>query len=61
MFWKKKISLEKLRKKAERTVVTDVKRTLDKVRDEIFADSKKIGGWETYINNLQKGLHFASK
>lgn len=58
MSWNKKTDLKKLRQKAERAVVTDVERKLDKVRDNILTEARKVGGWSRYIFNLQKGLSF---
>ena len=54
MSWNKKVNLEKLKEKAERAVVTDVERQLDKIRDSIFTKAQRMGGWNTYIFNLQK-------
>jgi len=59
MSWNKKVSLKKLRKKAEKAVVTDVERKLDTIRDQILIQAQKAGGWANYILNRQKGLTFA--
>lgn len=60
MSWSKKANLKKFRQKAERAVVTDVERKLDKIRDNILTKAKKMGGWNSYIFSLQrqKGLTF---
>jgi len=59
MSWSKKVNFERLKKKAEKAVVTDVERKLDVIRDNILGEAKKVGGWKNYIFNLQKGLSFS--
>lgn len=54
MSWNKKVDLKKLKEEAERVVVTDVEKKLDKIRNRIFAEAKRMGGWNAYIFNLQK-------
>lgn len=58
MSWNKKVDLKRLRQKAEKAIVTDVERELDKIRDRVFTKAKRMGGWSSYIFNLQKGLAF---
>lgn len=59
MSWSKKVNLERLKKRAEKAVVTDVERSVDVIRDQIFIKAQKAGGWGNYIRNRQKGLRFA--
>lgn len=54
MSWNKKVNLEKLRQKAEKAVVTDVEKELDKIRDRIFVKAQKMGGWSAYIFDPQR-------
>lgn len=60
MSWRNKVNIRKLREKAKRAVVTDVEKNLDKVRDKIFSEAKKAGGWRAYIDILQKDTSFSS-
>jgi len=60
MSWNEKANLEQLKKKAEKAIVTDVERTVDDIRDRIFIEAQKVGGWGNYIFNRQKGLRFAT-
>jgi len=59
MSWSRKVNLERLKKKAEKAVVTDVERGIDIIRDRILVEAKKAGGWRDYIISRQKGLRFA--
>lgn len=60
MSWNKKFNIKQLREKAEKVVVTDVEKELDRIRDVIFSEAQRMGGWNSYIFNLQKqkGLTF---
>ncbi len=60
MSWSKKVNLERLKKKAEKVVVTDVERAVDDIRDRILIEAQKVGGWGNYIFNRQKGLRFTT-
>jgi len=52
--------IDKLQKKANKMVVTEVEETLDKIRGKIFSQAKKVGGWRVYIKTLQKDMRFSS-
>lgn len=60
MSWNKKFNMKQLREKAEKAVVINVEKELDRIRDIIFSEAQKMGGWNSYIFNLQKqkGLIF---
>lgn len=60
MSWKEGVNFKKLKAKAKKAVVTSVEENLDKIRDKIFSEAKKIGGWRTYVDSLQKGMPFSS-
>lgn len=45
-------------KNAKKAIATDVERELDKIRDNILTKAKKMGGWNSYIFDLQKGVAF---
>jgi len=60
MSWSRKVNLERLKKKANKAVVTDVERRIDVIRDRILIEVQKAGGWRDYIISRQKGLRFTT-
>ncbi len=54
MSWKGKVKLKRFKEQAKRTFITSVEESIDKIRDKIFADAKKMGGWRAYIAHLER-------